>query len=134
MRTISFLLYKEFRQIFRNKALLPIIFVAPIVQLIILAYAANFEVKNLKLYVVDQDQSSVSRRLVGKFSGSPYFQLVGNSFSLQQANLAVEQDQADMILEIPGGFERELFRSEPGELHLTANAIDGAKGRLGMAS
>ena len=70
MRTIYFLLYKEFRQIFRNKAMLPIIFVMPIVQLIILANAASFEVKNLKVFWVDHDFSSLSRQLYSKFEGS----------------------------------------------------------------
>jgi ABC-2 type transport system permease protein len=49
MRTIL-IIQKEFRQIFRNKAMLPIIFILPFVQLLILSNAASFEVKNIKLY------------------------------------------------------------------------------------
>lgn len=133
MRTISFILYKEFRQIFRNKAILPIIFVAPVIQLIILAYAANFEVKNLKLVVIDHDQSTFSRRLISKFEGSPYFELQGSTFSSLEASAEMEEDRADLIFEIPAGFERTLFRENVDHVQLIANAIDGVKGGLAVA-
>ena len=133
MRTIGFLLFKEFRQIFRNKALLPIIFAAPIIQLIILAYAANFEVKNLKLVVIDKDQSQVSQRLISKFEGSDYFKVVGSTFSGEEADRAMELDQADLIMEIPAHFERNLVREDHGKIQLIANAIDGVKGGLAVA-
>ncbi|MEZ4774148.1 MAG: ABC transporter permease [Bacteroidia bacterium] len=133
MRTILFILYKEFRQIFRNKAILPIIFVAPVLQLILLAYAANFEVKNLKLVVVDRDQSAVSRQLTGKFEGSAYFRVVGTSFSEAEVSRIMDEDRADLIIEIPAGFERQLFRENVNQIQLIANAIDGIKGGLAVA-
>ncbi len=48
MRTLKYLLQKEFLQIFRNKAMLPIIFVMPIIQLLILTYAADFELMSFE--------------------------------------------------------------------------------------
>ena len=59
MRTIKFLLQKEFRQIFRNKAIVAMILVMPVVQLLILPLAANYEVKNINLAVVDNDHSVI---------------------------------------------------------------------------
>ena len=58
MRRIRFLIEKEFRQIFRNTVLLRMMLLAPVMQLILLSYAANFEVKDLKIAVVDQDHTS----------------------------------------------------------------------------
>ncbi|MEZ4828861.1 MAG: ABC transporter permease [Bacteroidia bacterium] len=133
MRTIGFILYKEFRQIFRNKAILPIIFVAPVIQLVILAYAANFEVKNLKLVVIDNDHSSFSQRLIGKFEGSAYFRLVGTADSEAEASGMIEEDRADIIMEIPKGFEENLMRENVDHIQLIANAIDGVKGGLAAA-
>ena len=49
MRTLKFLLQKEFRQIFRDPAILRIIFMMPVIQLLILPWAADYEVKNIKL-------------------------------------------------------------------------------------
>lgn len=59
MMTLIYLLKKEFRQIFRNKAVLPMILVMPLIQLIILPLAADFEVKNINISIIDRDHSSL---------------------------------------------------------------------------
>ena len=79
MRIIFFLLQKEFIQIFRNKAMLPIIFVMPVIQLLVLSYAATFEVKDTRVALVDDDRSSTSRSLVNGLEESGYFGLIGES-------------------------------------------------------
>ena len=85
MRTLRFLLKKEFKQIFRNKALLPIIFVMPVIQLLILPLAADYEIKRINISIVDHDQSSVSRSLVDKVLASGYFQLTSFGNDYQEA-------------------------------------------------
>ncbi len=64
---IFYIIQKEFKQIFRNKGMLPIIFVLPLIQLIILSNAATFEIKNIKFAYIDNDHSSNSRALVDAF-------------------------------------------------------------------
>ncbi len=66
MRTLKFLLQKEFKQIFRNKSLLPLILAAPIIQLLILPLAADYEVKNINISIVDHDHSTYSQKLISK--------------------------------------------------------------------
>lgn len=133
MRTILFLLQKEFRQIFRNKALLPILFISPIMQLLILPLAADYEVKNVNLTVVDHDHSEYSRRLVNTITASGYFQLVGNFPAYKQALHQIESDAADIVLEIPQGFERDLIREDRQKVFVAVNAINGIKAGLGGA-
>lgn len=108
MRTLRFLLQKEFKQIFRNKALLPLIFVAPILQLLILPLAADYEIRHVRISIVDHDHSTISQQLVSKITASGYFELEDYSNSFPVALNQVEQDRADLILEIPQGFERNL--------------------------
>ena len=55
MRTLRFLLQKEFRQIFRDPGILRVIFIIPVVQLLILPWAADYEVKDIELSIVDHD-------------------------------------------------------------------------------
>ena len=59
MRTLRFLLEKEFRQIFRNPAILRVIFVVPILQLLLLPWAADYEVRNIKLAVIDHASKTI---------------------------------------------------------------------------
>lgn len=140
MRTLKFLLRKEFKQIFRNKALLPLIFVVPIVQLLILPLAADYEVKNINISIVDHDHSTYSRQLISKITASGYFQLADYGTSFHQAFQQIEKDKSDLILEIPQGFEKNLVREnlptgQAGEqkLFIAVNAINGVKAGLGGA-
>ena len=131
MRTIKFLLRKEFKQIFRNKAILAMIIVVPVVQLLILPLAADYEVKNINLVVVDGDHSSYSRKLVSKLTASGYFKLIGFESSSKEAFTYIENDKADLVLEIPNNFERALLRERSQQLLIAVNAINGVKANLG---
>ena len=131
MRTLKFLLQKEFLQIFRNKAIMVIILAMPVVQLILLPLAANYEVKNILICVVDHDRSKVSRELISKVTASGYFKLSGYSNSFSDAFQLVESDKADLLLEIPPGFSKNLIRFNEGKLFMAVNAINGIKAGLG---
>jgi ABC-2 type transport system permease protein len=133
LRTLRFLLEKEFRQIFRDPAILRIIFIMPLVQLLVLPLAADYEMKNIRLTVVDHDHSPYSRRLVGKITSSGYFLLQGYNASFPRAMNDVEQDVADLVLEIPAAFESNLIRENENTLFVAVNAINGTKGGLGAA-
>ncbi len=133
MRTLLFLLHKEFRQIFRDRAILRLIFIMPTMQLIILPWAADYEMKNIRLSVVDHDRSSYSRQLVQKITSSGYFLLNSHTASFAEAMYEVEQDRADLILEIPAQFERALVREDKATLFMALNAINGMKANLGGA-
>ena len=60
--------------------------------------------------VVDHDHSEYSRQLINKFTSSGYFQLTDVSETYKDALVVVEKDKADLIVEIPQGFERDLIR------------------------
>jgi len=133
MRTLKFLLRKEFLQIFRDKLILRMIFALPVIQLIILPYAATYEIKNISLSVVDHDHSEYSRKLINNFTASGYFQLVDYSRTYNEALDQVEKDKADLIIEIPEGFERDLIRESETKVLLAANAISGQTAGLAVA-
>lgn len=133
MRTLLFILQKEFRQIFRDPAILRLIFVMPIIQLIILPMAADYEIKNINLAVADHDHSEYSRQLVNKITASGYFRLTNYSSAYGQALQQIEYDKADLILEIPAGFEKQLVREDEAKLLTAINAINGVKANLGGA-
>lgn len=133
MRTIIFLLDKEFRQIFRNKTILPIIFAVPILQLIILPLAANYEVRNIKLVIVNRDNTAFTQRLVNTITSSGYFQLTGLGESFDDALRYIESDQADLVLEIPRNFEQDLVRQGNAEVFVAVNAVNGVKAGLASA-
>lgn len=131
MRTLRFLLRKEFRQIFRDKAIVAMIFFMPMVQLIIMPLAADYEVRNINLSVVDHDKSPYSQKLISKIVASGYFRLTGYNASFKEAFGLIESDKADLVLEIPRDFERNLIREDHEKLFIAVNAINGMKASLG---
>ncbi len=126
MKIIGYIIQKEFKQIFRNKAMLPLIFILPLIQLIILSNAATFEVKNIKFSYIDHDKTSFSRALIDKFDASTYFNVTTDFPSSKRANAAMLKGEVDVILEIPHYFERDLLKEKRTNLSITINAIDGA--------
>jgi ABC-2 type transport system permease protein len=133
MKQLSFLLEKEFRQVFRNPAILRSVLVMPIIQLIIFPFAANYEVKNVYLSMVDHDHSSYSQKFISKITSSGYFILTDYSPSYDKAMKSIESDKADLIIEIPRGFEKDLVRENKAEMLIAVNAVNGAKANLGGA-
>lgn len=105
--------------------------VMPIMQFLILPLAANYEFKNINLVVVDHDHSSYSRQMISKIIGSGYFILVENATSYKEAYSLIETNEADVVLEIPPHFERNLIRENSQKVFLAVNAINGTKANLG---
>ena len=130
MRILSYLIQKEFLQIFRNRAMLPIIFVLPIVQLIVLTYAANFELKHIRYVYLDADQSQESAALLAHFVASRYFTLAGRVPDFKSGMNALDRNEATLLIRIPPDFARQLQRDRRATIMLDVNSIDGQAATL----
>ncbi len=130
MRTILFIVRKEFRQIMRNKTMIPLIFALPVVQLVILANAATLDMRNIDLIVVDRDGSSLSSGLTDKFSSSPFFKIIPGHFTESRAEEEMLRNKADMILIIPNDFENKVYSEGKSDLQIQIDAINGMTASL----
>jgi ABC-2 type transport system permease protein len=130
---LRFLLEKEFKQLFRNPFLPRMIAIYPLVALFLFPLAASFDIHNLDLAVVDLDRSPAADRLVRKALASGYFRLGGYEADYGSALGRVELGAADLILEIPRGFERDLAVDRSARVFISADNVDSAKGGLGSA-
>ena len=126
MRTLRFLLRKEYLQIFRDRIMVVQLLLLPAIQLALLANAATFEVKSARLVVVDEDRSATSRGLVDRMRAAGRFELVQSTTSATRADEAMMRREAAVILRIPRDFERDLVRTHSAPVQLVLNAEDGA--------
>lgn len=126
MRTLRFLLRKEFLQIFRDHAMLRLLIALPSLQLLILSSAATFEIRSTRMYLVDEDHSSYSRGLVQRLVASGRFELAGASASGAAADERLLDREVSAIVRVPAGFERDLVRTGTAQVQLVFNAEDGA--------
>lgn len=132
MRALRVLLRKEFLQIRRDPTILRLLFVMPVIQLLVLANAASFEVKESRLWVVDQDRSAISEGLVERLQGTGRFVVVGRSLRHGDGDEALLSRDANAIVSIPDGFARDIHRAGHGTVQFAFNAEDGAQ--AGVAS
>ena len=126
VRTLRFLLRKEFLQIFRDRAMLRLLIALPSLQLLVLSSAATFEIRRTRMYLVDEDHSSYSRGLVQRMVASGRFELAGASASPAAADERLLDRDVTTILRVPAGFERDLVRTGAAPVQLVFNAEDGA--------
>ena len=126
MRTLRFLLRKEFLQIRRDPAIMRMLVAMPLVQLLLLGNAATFQIRSSRMYVVDEDRTPVSRGLVTRLAASGRFEMADASPSMALANRALLDREVSSILHVPHGFERDLVRVGTAPVQLVFNAEDGA--------
>lgn len=126
LRVLRFLLRKEFLQIVRDRTLLGMLFIMPVIQLLVLANAVTFEVKSARMYVIDKDHSSMSRGVATRLAASGRFVPTESSPSMAAGDEAMLDRRVDLIVVIPEGFERGIVRDHRAPLQLVFNAEDGA--------
>ena len=126
VRTVFFLVRKEFLQIFRDRTTVFQIFMIPVVQLLVLANAATFEVKRVAMLVVDEDRTTVSTGLVQRLAAGKQFRVVRYVPSDQDVDHALLDRQVTAVLHIPRYFEEDLVRRGRAPVQLVLNAEEGA--------
>lgn len=133
MNTLLVLLRKEFKQILRNTLILRMIIAMPIVQLLVMPLAADYEIKNIETAIVDEDKTTTSRELIHHISASGYFNPVHYITDYKKAIQLIENEEVVIVLQIPVSFEKDLHKNENGHLFLSMNAINGMKANVGTA-
>ena len=133
MRTIFYLIRKEFIQIFRNKFISKAIFGVPLIQMLILVPAVTFEIKHVNLCIIDNDLSSESRGLINKLEGSTFFRVKFATWSEKEANNLLHRGKCSMILSIPSGFGKDIGSGKPSKLLVTIDAINASTAQLSWA-
>ena len=133
MGTLKFLIEKEFKQTLRNSIIPKLIVGYPIMVMLIFPWAINFEVKNIKVSVVDHNNSVYSQRLIQKVDASKYFIINNITSSYDEAMVDIEKTNADIILEIQPFFDKNIVKNKTADVMLSANSVDGTRGLLGNA-
>jgi ABC-2 type transport system permease protein len=133
MRTLANMLIKELLQLTRDPKILPILFIAPVVQLTILGYAATTDVRRVELAVCDLDRTADSRALVDSFVASTYFREVVSVASQQELRPWLDSGRARIALTIPHRYAADLRADRPVQVQLVADGSDAMSGTLGLS-
>ncbi len=128
-----YIVQKEFLQIFRDKMLSRAIILVPILQMVVLVYAATFEMKNIEIYFVDRDRSVTSSELIHKFSSSKFFIPIGVGDNEEIAKENLLKNKADVVCIIPENFSKDITTGQKPAVQLLLNSINGSLAELSLA-
>ena len=115
---------KEWIQLRRDPRSLGLAFIAPVVLLIIFGTAITWDVKNIRMVVVDQDRTARSRTLIESFLSSGYFKLVGGLERASEIAPTFERSAARIAIVIPPGFEAHLDAPSGSPLQVIVDGSD----------
>jgi len=130
---IRFLIVKEFKQLSRDKKMRGIVFVAPILQILILGYAADMDVYRVPLAVYDQDRGVRARELVAEFVKSDYFRQVEQAASPADLDAAFASGRAEINLTIPRGFTADLEAGRTASIQLAADGSNSSSASIALS-
>ena len=124
------LIVKEFRQFRRDRRMVGLTVVAPIVQLTLLGYAANLDVKDLPIAVCDEDLTTASGRLVAEVEHSGYFVIAARPMRSPDLIPLLDRGVAQLALHIPHGFERDA-RTGEARVQIVVDGSDAGSAGIG---
>lgn len=133
IQRIMALLKKEFGQLFKDKKLLPIVFIAPVLQLTFMGFAASLDVKNISVVLCDLDKTQESRQLIEKFVNSGYFTIEYSTEDYNSVQHYLDAHKASMALIIPPKFAEKILRKETAKVQLFLDGSEGNTAAITMA-
>jgi len=132
MHALWRVIVKEFLQNRRDRRMVPMIFVAPVVQLVVFGFAVNTDVTDVPLLLVDQDRSAASRDLVARFVHSGYFELVGQAERAADADRWLVTGRAQLALVIGPGFGADVRGGRSAALQVVVDGSDAASANVAL--
>jgi ABC-2 type transport system permease protein len=132
-RRIRLLIWKEFTQLRRDKSMLPILFIMPIVMLLMFGYVVGSDIKDLRLAVLDNDHSIQSERVVDAFVSSSYFTVAARPQTEAQLKQVLDGSQAIIAIDIPKGLSDDIREHRSAQIGVVVDGSDSRTAQVAEA-
>lgn len=130
MKKIFWFVIKELIQFRRDRKMVAVVFVAPIIQLILLGYAANMDVKTVDTYILDYDNSSLSRRYISSLQSNGYFKISKFCKNYKEIEKGISSGDCIIGIVIPSNFEQEIFKKNKPKVQVILDGSNGNKSSI----
>jgi ABC-2 type transport system permease protein len=124
LRRLRLMVWKEFLELSRDRLLLPLVFVMPLVQLIMFGYVVSSDVRDIPTAVVDYDHTTTSDAVVKAFENSGYFEVVARPASETSLTTLMDAGTAQAAIVIPRGFTTNVLTREPAPVQVIVDGSD----------
>jgi ABC-2 type transport system permease protein len=132
MRVLWRVIVKEFLQIRRDRKMIPVIFVAPVVQILVFGFAVNTDVTDVPTVLVDLDRTAASRDLVSRFAESGYFEIVGTAPRADEVDRWLVTSRAQLGLVVGQGFGARLASGRLASVQLIVDGSDASTANVAL--
>lgn len=133
MKTIYHIIVKELIQFRRDRRMMMLSFAAPVLQLIILGYAATTDVKDIPMVVYNQDKSETTREYINQFANSGIFVIEHEVNALADVDPLIENGKVWMALVIPPDFSNNLLARKPATVQIIADGSDANSAGISLS-
>jgi ABC-2 type transport system permease protein len=118
---------KEVRQLSRDRITIGLIIGIPTIQLLLFGYAINFDVRGVSTAVLDQSQTSLSRRLIGDLRATQVLGELRQAGSDRELRLMMQRGEANMAIVIAPDVERRIADGQRPAMQIL---VDGSQPAL----
>jgi ABC-2 type transport system permease protein len=132
MKNVIHIVKKEYLQIFRDKAYLPMLFLAPIIQLTLFGYVVSSNVSNIPTAILDHDKTQASRQFLERFVNSGYFRLNYYLESDSEIDYLLDSDKIKLAINIPQGFSSQIKRGETTQVQFIVDGTNSVTASIIM--
>lgn len=124
-------MWKEFLELFRDRSLLPVVFMMPVIQLVLFGYVVSADVRNLSTAIVDQDHTVASAQVGDSLLNSGYFVLAGRPADEAGARKLMDANAAQVVVVVPKGFSENLSQGKKAPVQVI---VDGTEANTGQVA
>jgi len=132
MKTVLAIIWKEFVQLRRDPRLFPVIFLSPVLQLLLLGYAANLDVKHIPSIICDMDRSAASRDFLDRFINSGYFTVKARVGRMDEIDRYLDDGDAAMAFIVPRGFGNKVAGGKEASVMIIADGAESQSATIGV--
>lgn len=123
---IGAVIHKEFLHLIRDKRSLFLAFFIPVMLMLILGVAINFDVERIPLAVYDQCNDAESRKFTSSFVNSGYFELKHRLTEPGKITVLLDSGEVSMVAVIPSDYSRRLKQGQPSPVQLLLDSSDNS--------
>jgi len=132
MLKVGHIIRKEFIQLRRDRRMFFIVFFSPVLQLFLLGYAANLDIRNIPVVFCDLDATKTSRDFIARFPASGYFTLQATVDRIEDVDEYIDQAKASLAVILPRGMGRRLAGRESVRVQIVVDGAESQSAIVGL--
>jgi len=132
IRRLLKIIKKEFIQLGRDRRLLPMVLMMPIIQLFMFGYVVSTDIKHLPTVIYDQDKTQLSRDVANRFSNAGYFDINVYAENERDIQKALDSGAASVGINIPPGFARKINEGKKSVIQVIVDGSDSSTSAIAL--